>query len=418
MLRYLSKAICGSLIVAHLGACSKTESFPNAVSNDSLKYSPAQPEITDSDRAASEARLDAFVNGKYDPLTTPVEWFTPIRKVGSVTTAEMRRASVVPANLQDGIEQAKRYAKSQGSLALIVAKDGEIISETYWQDADSDTLFNPQSMSKTLLALLVGVAIDEGDIKSVNDPIKTYLSEFEDDPRGNITIKNLLQMSAGLEQITNTYEITPENRGVRQHFGPDFIGPMLELTVVDPPGAKWEYNNNETQMLAYVLQRATGVEYASYLSDKLWKPLQLGEASMYLDREGGNVLTSCCILSRPVDWVKIGQLIIDKGRYKDQQIIPASWIEEMLTPAETWEGYGYQVWIGDRFISDERPENDNKNFVWASTPHINQNIIYLSGYGFQRVWIVPSENLVIMRASKTWPKKWDESLIPNAIVSF
>ncbi|MEL7030558.1 MAG: serine hydrolase, partial [Pseudomonadota bacterium] len=98
------------------------------------------------------------------------------------------------------------------------------------------------------------------------------------------------------------------------------------------------------------------------------------------------------------------------------QIVPADWVEEMTTPAETWEGYGYQVWLGDRAVSDEMPETDDPNLSWMSESYAANDMIVLSGYGRQRVWVIPSQDLVIVRATRTWSDDWDESVIPNTVL--
>ena len=88
----------------------------------------------------------------------------------------------------------------------------------------------------------------------------------------------------------------------------------------------------------------------------------------------------------------------------------------MITPAETWDGYGYQIWLGDQNVSPERPEGP-PNLSWASAPYAADDMIVLRGHGFQRVWIVPSKDLVILRAGRTWPPAWDESVLPNTILN-
>lgn len=364
-----------------------------------------------------DKRLSSFLAGGYDPLTAPPGWFDPTERVSGGGLPDPVVATAKERTIAGGaLAMAEAYAESKDSLALIIVRGGRIEFERYWQGAGRDTIFNPQSMSKTLLALAVGVAIDEGYITSVNDPIDKYLPRLKNDPRGSITIKNLLQMSGGLAQISTSYDITPDNKGVKQHFGSDFIGPIFELKLVDKPGTRWEYNNNETNLLGYLLTQVTGMRYASWLSEKIWQPLGLKDAEMYLDRPGGNVMMSCCILSRPIDFVRVGMMMRDQGRVDGKQIVPADWVKEMIKPSETSKGYGYQTWIGDRDIQADYPEGVPANYSWASESYAAEDSFHMSGHGFQRVWIIPSRDLVILRAGRTWPAKWDESAIPNVIV--
>ena len=368
------------------------------------------------DQAVFEARLGSFLAGGYDPLTAPVDWYDTTPVAGDFA-GDLPVLDPAERTIPTGVlEAAAAYAEQQDSMALIVVRDGKVEFERYWQGAGRDSRFNPQSMSKTVLALLVGKAIETGHIASVHDPVARFVRELEGDPRGAITLHNLLQMSGGLAQITTSYVVSPDNSGVRQHFGTDFTGTMLELPLARPPGTKWDYNNNESGLLGLALTRATGRAYPDYLSAQLWQPLGLADAAMYQDRPGGDVMVSCCIFSRPMDWARIGMLIRDGGRWQGAQLVPADWIAAMATPAQTWAGYGYQVWLGTRNVQAVRPaEARDPNYSMQTEAYVDPEIIVLSGHGFQRVWVMPSRGLVIVRAGRVWPQNWDESVIPNLI---
>lgn len=373
--------------------------------------------LVSSQESVFQKRLDRFLAGGYDPLTTPVEFFDSTEKLAGGNTPDPALASISERTIPAGaLAAAKAYAKEKQSLALIVARGDKIEFEYYGQGAGRDTRFNPQSMSKTVLALAVGAAIRDGFIRSVDDRIDRYLPRLAGDPRGAITIKNLLQMSAGLAQIGTSFEITAENPIIQQHFATDFIEPIFGLELVDAPGERWDYNNNESNLLGHVLTVATGKRYADWLSEKLWQPLGLRDADLYLDRLGGSVMMSCCIFSRPMDFLRIGMMMRDKGALGSEQIVPASWIEQMTTPAESWHGYGYQTWLGDRSVSATFPENAWANTSWASEAYVARDTVIMNGFGFQRTWIIPSRDLVIVRAGQVWPEEWDESVIPNLLV--
>ncbi len=353
-----------------------------------------------------------------DPLTVPVDWFSPT----AVLTTQPGRAmpaaqrNTIPEN---ALRSAGEYARTQGSIALIVARHGHVEYEQYWQGFAREQLFNPQSMSKTVLAMLVGIALDEGKINAVSDPIGQYLPRWQNDPRGKITIEQLLHMAGGLAQISEDYRPVPWSGGVRQHFGSDFNAPIFSLAQVDPPGTRWDYNNNENNLLGIVLENATGVPYQDYLAQRLWQPLGLGPARMYLDREGGNAMKSCCILSRAIDWLHLGQLMLEGGAYNGRSLVPRAWIQQMLQPAAVNPGYGYQIWLGDGSlwsISKEFPDPAIYTW-WGSEAYRTSDIYVFVGHGYQTVWVVPSLQLVIVRATREWsPQPWDVSKIPNLLI--
>ena len=361
-------------------------------------------------------RYVSFLRLGGDALTVPVDWYEPLAPLdtGQVGTLPRALRPTIPVN---ALEQASDYAREQGSLALLVARLGRIEYEEYWDGFTEDDWFNPQSMSKTVLGMAVGIAVDEGHLK-VSDPIGQYVTEWAGDPRGEITIENLLQMSGGLEQISRDYRPVPWSRGVWQHFGSDFDSHALDLDLVDSPGTRFDYNNNESQLLGLALERATGLKYPDFLSLRLWQPLGLGPAAMYLDRPRGRVMKSCCILSRPVDWLALGQLLLNNGSWRGRQIISAEWVRDMTTPASTYEGYGYQVWLGDGSLWHIGNHPGPEVYTWwGSEPYAEDGVYAFLGYGYQNVWVVPSLDLVILRAAREWPPNaWDVSRIPNLLI--
>ena len=352
-----------------------------------------------------------------DPLTNPISWFDPTEVVNGSKNDNLFLVPDDQLTISKSIlDEISLYAESQSSLALIVVHNGIMQLEKYWGDAERSVLFNPQSMSKTVLGILVGIAINEGYIDSLDDSVGKYIEEWNTDERGKITIHQALQMSAGLEQMSTSYDLSIFNKSVRHHFGTNFDKMTLDLEQNDPPGTKYEYNNEETNLLGIVLERATGKRYADYLSSRLWKPLELGDAKMYLDRKNGSVMKSCCILSRPYDWAKLGSLFIQKGEYNGKTIVPESWINQMITPSLNKDFYGLQVWLGSNYIP---PKNNNVGVYDSGDPplYLDDEMIVFVGFGGQRTWVSPKYNLVIVYATKHWANAWVEAKIPNSIIS-
>ena len=365
-----------------------------------------------------QQRFESFKAEGYDPLTTPVEWYRPTEAVTGQGPVPLGPQAVPPENRtvsSTSIKAAAAYAEKQNSTALLVWHAGSLQYEQYWQGRGRESFFNPQSMSKTVAALMTGIALRDGYIGSVEDPVGNYIAEWTDDPRGRITLRQLLQMSAGLAQLSDSYEISLDNPAVYQHFGTDFVSPILGLHQADAPGTRWDYNNNETNLLGLVIERASGKRYAEYLSESLWKPMGLADAALYLDRPQGEPMFSCCILSRPLDWLALGVLVLQRGEYRGKQVVPAEWVDEMSRPADTNEGYGYLLWLGDHALADERPMPTYPNQPWSSEPYADPETVIFRGFGYQRVWIMPARRLVIVRSGSDWPEDWDNTVIPNVI---
>ena len=363
-------------------------------------------------------RWARLLAGGYEPLTIPIDWYETTAAIPGdpkrepVLIGHPSQAGIAPT----AIAAAEAWAKTQNSTALLIARDGQPVFERYWQGTGRDTRFNPQSMSKTLTGLLFGTALARGEIVSLDDPVELYLPEWRGSQRGRIPLRALLQMASGLEQGDGGmgYAITLENPVVVHSLGRDAATLPLSLRPVAAPGTTFDYNNQVSQLLGIVLERATGQEYEALLSQRLWQPLGLADAALPLDRPGGLARTSCCVFSRPIDWLRIGALFLNDGAHEGTQIVPPGWIAQMTAPSPAYAGYGLQVWRGDQSVGGERPPRVPL-VPWQSEPFVDPDTAILHGHGGQRVYVVPSRRLVIVRAARDWPEAWDDALLPNLL---
>ena len=372
-------------------------------------------------------RYITFIHSGGDPHVIGLNWYNPrfiISKdspenYASDQEIDTKKSSELSKN-ELIFDKVADYALNDSGQAILISRYGKIVYERYQNDTTRETLINPQSMSKSLLALAIGYALTQGDIKSLDTPISEYIPDLSKDRRGSITIKNLLQMSAGLEQISKDYSPYPWSRGVRQHFGTDFDYWVMQLQSIDPPGTKFEYNNNKSNLLGMVLEKAVGMSYQEYLSKEIWPVFGLGKAEAYLDKVDGSIMKSCCIFSRPIDWLKLGQIILDKGEINQKQVIYKEYINQMTTPSPTNQGYGYLLWLKPLelrggYVGREVPKNSQ---IWWSSELYLDTVYKFSGYGHHKTWIIPSLDMVIVRINgNTWPKEpFDQSKIPNMLI--
>ena len=372
-------------------------------------------------------RYFSFIHAGGDPHVIGLSWYNP-RFIISKDSPE-NYASDQEINTKKSSELSKNefifdkvadYALNDSGQAILISRYGKIVYERYQNDTTRETLINPQSMSKSLLALAIGYALTQGDIKSLDTPISEYLPDLSKDRRGSITVKNLLQMSAGLEQISKDYSPYPWSRGVRQHFGTDFDYWVMQLQSIDPPGTMFEYNNNESNLLGMVLEKAVGMSYQEYLSKEIWPAFGLGKAEAYLDKENGSIMKSCCIFSRPIDWLKLGQIILDKGEVNQKQVISEEYITQMTNSSPTNQGYGYQLWfkpleLRGGYVGEPAPKNPQ---IWWSSELYLDTVYKFSGYGHHKTWIIPNLDMVVVRINgNNWPKEpFDQSKIPNMLI--
>ncbi|WP_019508963.1 serine hydrolase [Pleurocapsa sp. PCC 7319] len=341
-----------------------------------------------------------------DNPITKVDWYQPLETVkGNPSKLPKGTSTSIP---QESLKEITAYAEAANSSALLVMHRGKLIWERYWRGFTPTSTFNSMSMSKTIMALLIGVAIAEGHIESELEPVANYISEWSKDERSKITLQDLLYMHSGLRNSDNT-----ENLGsdlVQMFASTDANAVAIKIPTVQSPKQVFDYNNANTQILGEVLERATGERYADYLSTRLWQPLEANNAKIWLDRPQGNPKPFCCLFATPRDWARVGQLLLTKGQVKGKQIIASDWLDKMIQASPLEPKYGYHVWLKAR--------TKGKTEVYdrtASQPFLAQDTIYLDGKSRQRVYVIPSYDLVIVRIGEQ-PEQWDDAVIPNTLV--
>ena len=284
------------------------------------------------------------------------------------------------------LQAAADYAAGFDSHALIVTRHGHIAFERYWHGTDFNTIENSQSFIRVLTALLTGIAISERTIGWPDEPIGYLLPEWSHDPRGAITVRNLLQMSSGLEPAA-----------ALEH---DVAAGALGQPLLSRPGTTWADRPVDAQLLAMAIERATKQRFAEYLSVGLWRKLGAGDAWLWLDRSGGTAHADCCLLARQGDWIRVGELLANNGRYQGDEIVAPGWVTQMLAPVKGNPSSGsfLQVKAGKMAESFAAPD-----------------VFMVAGAG-HRMWLVPSMELVILRTGPTLSSGWDDSRIPNLII--
>ncbi len=291
------------------------------------------------------------------------------------------------------------YAAEFGSHALITVHNGVIQDEWYADHWQADWLTQSQSMHKSLMGLFVGVAIEDGVIASVDEPVGKWIAEWADEPRGAITLRNLMVMSSGLGQYEFT--LNPFSDGIQWLNSGRSIEPILRTPLADwEQGTKWDYNNINSELLGVVLERAYGKRYAEILRDKLWLPMGGERARVHTDSPGGRAFTSCCLAAPAMDWVRVGMMLLNRGVVNGNRIVSADWIDEMTQPSPAGSHYGYQVWLGagDPPLNVEGyGEGRGSSDAIVTEPFAAQDTWMTWGRGQQHVYIVPSENLIVVR---------------------
>ena len=301
------------------------------------------------------------------------------------------------------------------SYSLLIWKDNALLLEEYFAPYGEELRPDSASMHKSVAALLVGVAIGEGAIGSADDRVGDYIPEWENDRRGDMKIRHLLEMNTGLRPLSTEGGATSASFRFFTE-GDQARATTLSMQPQFPPGEKFHYLNVATQALCIILENATEIPYAEYLSTRLWRPMGAKEAFVWLNEPDGFPRVYTALLARPRSWLRIGLLIKDFGRLQGRQIVPETYVRAMTSPSPTNPNYGWQVWLGNEFDPQRHYNHLEKGFgVAASEPFAIQDLIYLDGFGGQRVYISRSENLIIVRTGNQ-QLAWDDARLPNSVL--
>ena len=316
---------------------------------------------------------------------------------------------------QGRFADAIEYAENLSSYSLLIWHKGALRLEKYFNGFDAELRPETASMHKSVLGLLIIAAIEDGFIESVDTRIGNYIESWNERPEGDITVRQLLTMSSGLNSLSR--EGGFDSQAMKFFSGRvDARATILGLRLQTQAGANFSYANTNSQLLALVLESATGKAYKDYLSERLWKPIGADDASVWYYEENGFPRTFSSLLARSRDWLKVGLLIKDGGTYQGQQIIAAELMEAMTSPSANNPNYGWQIWLANVY-QNKRYYNDLKLGIGVpvSEPFNADDMVYFDGFGGQRVYISKSQDLVIVRTGDT-RMDWDDSALPNMVI--
>lgn len=284
------------------------------------------------------------------------------------------------------------YLDSLQTVSFLVVRNDSILFEHYYEGWDRNTTSNLYSATKSIVSLLAGAAIDEGKIGSIDDPVGKYLKEYNEGEKKKVTVRNLLTMSARLdwdEAYSSLFSATTHG-----YYGNDLYDFVTGLDITGNPGEQYTYRSGETQILAFVIEAATGETLSKYAERKLWQPIQAeNDAYWLLDKENGDEKAFCCFHTTARDAARLGRLMLNRGNWNGKQIISEEYMKEAMTPAsylkDQWgkehlDYYGFQFWI--------------MHYRGMTNP-------YMRGMLGQYVIAIPEKNAIIVRLGK---KRSDE----------
>jgi CubicO group peptidase (beta-lactamase class C family) len=260
-----------------------------------------------------------------------------------------------------------------GTIAYLIIKNDSIWHEAYYDGFDESSKTNSFSIAKSFISGLLGKAIMDGHIESLDQPLSDFYPKYEG---AKTTVGDLSSMSSGLDWDEAYY--SPFSITTKAYFYNDLEEMMLELDIVEEPAKKYKYLSGSTQLLALVIEKATGKKTADYFSESFWQPLGAeNDALWQVDSEkNGLVKAYCCFASNARDFARFGKLYKDQGKWKDRQLLDSAFVVKSIRPRFEGAPYGYGFWLGDY--------NGKDFFVMRG--HLGQYVI-----------VIPEDNLMIVR---------------------
>jgi len=283
------------------------------------------------------------------------------------------------------------FLASTETTAFLVLKDDQLLYEGYFNGADRASTQTSFSVAKSFASALIGVAIEEGLIGGVDDPITRYLPELAGRPGlDQIRIRHLLTMTSGLR-----YDGTGSKGSddARAYYDPDLRAVALTVQAEVPPGGRWQYNNFHPMLLGMILERTTGRTVSAYLSEKLWKPLGMeAPGSWSLDsRHDGFEKMESGLNARAIDFAKFGRLYLTGGTWEGRQLVPRAWVEASTRHDDPR--------IAGPAISppgDEWARLPDYGFMWWVDPEAPGRFFAAGNFG-QYIYVAPDRNAVLVR---------------------
>jgi CubicO group peptidase (beta-lactamase class C family) len=316
--------------------------------------------------------------------------------MSSTVLSQWEKASPESMGVAPDLAERLTQGVKSGALAnlhgVAIVRRGKLVLESYFTGQDerwgtplgtvafnADTLHDVRSVSKSVVSLLYGIALDEKKVPSVNTPLleafPAYTDLAQDDRRRQIHIHHALSMTMGLEWNEDLPYSDPRNSEIAMERSADRYRYALERPILTPPGEKWRYNGGTTALLGHLISKGTGKPLLQFAREKLFTPLGIDKVEWTLGLNGEAAAASG-LRMLPTDLAKIGQLLLQRGEWNGRTVVPGKWIAESLTPrGESYEGlqYGYQ---------------------WFLVKRRDGSASYMGiGYGGQRLVVVPALEL-------------------------
>ena len=282
--------------------------------------------------------------------------------------------------------ECKPVFEKYHTVAFIVTQNDSLLHEEYWEGYSDSSVSNSFSMAKSIIGLLVGIALEEKKIESPDQHVTDFFPELKGAFKDKLRIINLLTMTSGIEW-DESYS-SAFSKTTMSYYGDDIRSLIMKLPVSKEPGKTYIYQSCDTELLAMILEKATGISLSEYASEKLWKPLGARYDALWsLDHKDGMEKAYCCFNSNARDFARFGKLILDSGKCNGIQVVPWQYLAGSLKPL--------------KFIKDEYGNMvDYYGYQWWIMNYKGFYIPFARGLNGQYILVIPDKKAIIVRLGK------------------
>ncbi len=417
--RQTARPILRSLLVSFLATFTYLSALaaPVAVAAAPARYSEADEAIyLERFRRLTEAFRLGIGLEAYEPLEAVpgAPRFRPWTVSAPPTESALGRA----------LAEARDYAARNRSDAFMVWHRGRLLEASYFGDMQAGATFPSRSLAKPMTAAAIGRAIALGRIRSLDQPVADFLVEWRDDPRrSKILIRHLLDMRSGF--LPQAVATTAEDILNRAYLHPRHEEVILrDYPVVDEPGTRYEYNNATSEIVALVIERATGRRYAEFVGNEILARIGAPGGEVWINRPGGLAHAGCCMMLPPEAWLRLGVLFMQDGVWAGRRLLPRGYVAAMRQGTAQNPWYGLGVYVAGDYIQRRPFANPERvppqSGVLHSEPYLARDLFLFDGNANQVVYIVPSAELVVLRVGGPPPRgadgEWDNTKLPNLLL--
>jgi len=286
--------------------------------------------------------------------------FRALDRLPILAKAHVVKAGGTPSPLPPGTPLAVpmdvgAYMAGQRAAALLILQDGKLRLERYGLDFDAQGRWTSFSVAKSMTSTLMGAAVRDGAIRSLDDKVSDYIQEMKGSAYDQVSIRQLLTMTSGVmwneDYADPNSDVARFNNHKPEEGVDSLVSYLRKLPRAAPAGTRWNYSTGETNLVGLLLSRATGKPLATYLSEKIWVPAGMEQQATWLLSRTGQEISGCCIQAATRDFARFGQFILDGAKVKGQPAVADGWLAEATTRradiGQPGRGYGYQWWTYD-----------------------------------------------------------------------